>query len=111
MIKNKPDRKSRVRTKLGARSGRPRLSIFVSNAHIYAQIIDDTKGVTLAAASDKSAKSQGKSAESAKKVGELIAKKSKEKKIFKVKFDRGGNKYHGRIKSLAEGARKGGLEF
>lgn len=111
MIKSKPDRKARVRTKLKVRSTRPRLSVFVSNSHIYAQIIDDTKGITLVSANDKIAKSEGKTVESARKVGEMIAKTAKEKNVSQVKFDRGEYKYHGRIKSLAEEARKGGLQF
>jgi large subunit ribosomal protein L18 len=104
-------RKSRVRAKLKARSLKPRISVFVSNTHIYAQIIDDVKGVTLAAARDTEAKASGKKVEVAQEVGQLLAKKAKEKGITDVKFDRGDKKYHGRIKALADGAREGGLTF
>ncbi len=92
----------------------PRLAVFRSAKHIYAQIIDDTKGVTLAAAStlDASLKgSYGGNKEAAKNVGLLIAKKAQEKGIKAVVFDRGGLLYHGRVAALAEGAREGGLDF
>lgn len=89
---------------------RPRLSVFVSNRHIWAQIIDDEKGVTLAAAGDRDFDG-GKTVDVAAKVGELIAQRAKDKKIKEVFLDRGGYKYHGRIKSLAEAARAGGLKF
>lgn len=89
---------------------RPRLSVFRSGQHIYAQIIDDLKGATLVAESDLGIKS-GTKKERAEKVGEGIAKKALAKKISKVVFDRGGFLYHGRIAALAAGARKGGLEF
>jgi large subunit ribosomal protein L18 len=105
------NRKSRVRAKLKDRSSRPRVSVFVSNAHIYAQIIDDVKGVTLAAARDTETKNPGKKVEVAQEVGQILAKKAKEKGVSEVKFDRGDKKYHGRIKALAEGAREGGLIF
>lgn len=103
-------RKQRVRTKLKARSDRPRLSIFVSNKHIFAQVIDDAKGVTLVSVQDKEV-GGGKSMEIAKKVGELIAKKAVEKKIKAVVFDRGDYKYHGKVKILADAAREGGLSL
>jgi len=111
----------RVRTKIKKVSGLkyPRLSVFRSNRHIYAQLIDLSSGCVLASASDIeiSSKEKNKKVESmnktdlAFKVGELIAKKAKEKNITKVVFDRGFYKYHGRVKALAEGARKNGLIF
>lgn len=108
----KEDRKKRIRTKLRARADRPRLSVFVSNKHIYAQIIDDQKGRTLASATDREVEQKGgKTVDVAKRIGELIAKKAKNTDVSKVVFDRGGYKYHGRLRALAEGARKGGLSF
>lgn len=96
-------RKARVRARIKVSAERPRLSVFKSNKFLYAQIIDDTKGVTLA-----SAKGIKKDAE---KIGEEIAKHAKVKKIMKVVFDRSGYKYHGHVKTLADAARRGGLEF
>jgi large subunit ribosomal protein L18 len=90
---------------------RPRLSVFKANQHIYAQLIDDNAGKTLAAASSLEVKSKGKKMEIATAVGKLIATKAAAKNIKAVKFDRGGFAYHGRVKALAEGAREGGLEF
>lgn len=92
---------------------RPRLAVFRSNKEIYAQIIDDRNGVTLAAASsrDKGASVEGTKIEQANAVGKSIAEKALAKGISSVAFDRGGNLYHGRVKSLAEGAREGGLKF
>ena len=103
----------RVRNKISGTPERPRLNVFRSAKHIYAQIIDDVAGVTLAAASslDKSISGNGGNKEAAKAVGKLIAAKAAEKNIAKVVFDRGGNIYHGRVKELAEGAREGGLNF
>jgi len=104
----------RIRKKISGTPERPRLSVFRSNKEIYAQIIDDTAGHTLAAASsrDKDIASQsGTKTEKAALVGEKIAKIALEKGIDKVVFDRGTHIYHGRIKALAEGARKGGLKF
>ena len=89
---------------------RPRLAVFRSTQHIYAQIIDDASHKTLASASDLSIKT-GTKREKALLVGEEVAKKAKTKKISKIVFDRGGYRYHGRIAAVAEGARKGGLEF
>lgn len=103
-------RKQRVRTKIKARSDRPRLSIFVSNKHIFAQIIDDIKAITLVSVNDKEV-GGGKSMEIAKKVGEQIAKKATEKGIKGVVFDRGDYKYHGKVKILADAAREGGLSL
>ncbi len=106
-------RHKRIRAKIKGTKERPRLSVFRSLKHIYAQIIDDEKGETLVSASDLEIKTDTKMSkkELAQKVGELIAKKAKEKGITKVVFDRGGFKYHGRIKELAEKARENGLEF
>lgn len=106
----------RVRKKIEGTTERPRLNIFRSAKHMYAQIIDDTKGVTLVAAStnDKDLKSDianGGNIEAARKVGETIAKLAKEKGIDTVVFDRGGYIYHGRVQALADAAREAGLEF
>jgi len=96
-------RHKRVRAKVKGTAKVPRLCVFRSSKYIYAQIIDDGKGKTLAAANGKLT--------SAAEIGKLIAKKSIEKKINKVVFDRGGYKYHGRVKALADGAREAGLKF
>lgn len=107
-------RRRRVRTALKARSGgRPRLSIHRSGRHIYAQIIDDAQGRTLAAASTliKGEKSIGANIDAAVKVGAEIAEKAKAAGITTVVFDRGGFLFHGRVKALADAAREGGLEF
>jgi large subunit ribosomal protein L18 len=104
-------RHKRVRSRVTGALDRPRLSVFKANRHIYAQLIDDGAGKTLAAASSLEIKSKGKKTDIAKEVGKLIASKALVKKIKAVKFDRGGFAYHGRIKALAEGAREGGLEF
>ncbi len=104
-------RHSRVRSKVTGVSAVPRLNVFRSGAHIYAQIIDDSTGQTLASASSLKVKATGKKSEISKEVGKAIAAKAAEKKITQVVFDRGGYKYHGRVKSLAEGAREGGLKF
>jgi large subunit ribosomal protein L18 len=109
-------RRRRVRKKIYGTSERPRLSVFGSLNHIYAQIIDDMKGHTIVSASTLSQElrdeiSHGGNVDAAKKVGELIARKALGKDLKKVVFDRGGFKYHGRIKALAEAARKEGLEF
>ncbi|RMG66787.1 MAG: 50S ribosomal protein L18 [Nitrospirae bacterium] len=109
-------RHRRIRKKVFGTPERPRLSVYGSLNHIYAQIIDDIKGHTLVAAStlDKELKAEighGGNVDSAKKVGQLIAKRALEKGIKRVVFDRGGFRYHGRIKALADAAREGGLEF
>ena len=106
-------RHKRVRGKISGTAARPRLNVFRSTNHIYAQLIDDVKGVTLAAAStlDKEFDGNGGNKEAAEKVGELIAKRAAEKGISEVVFDRGGYIFHGRVKELAEGAREGGLKF
>ncbi len=109
-------RHRRVRKKVFGTPERPRLSVYGSLNHMYAQIIDDIKGHTLVAAStlDKELRgkySHGGNVEAAKLVGELIAKRAIQKGIRKVVFDRGGFKYHGRVKALADAAREAGLEF
>jgi large subunit ribosomal protein L18 len=104
-------RHNRVRSQISGTSERPRLAVFRSSSHIYAQIIDDTAGKTLAAASSADVKSKGKKADLSTEVGTAIAEKAKAKKISKVVFDRGGYQYHGRVKALAEAARAAGLEF
>ena len=103
----------RVRNRVIGTAERPRLNVFRSLAHIYAQVIDDEKGITLAAAStmDKDFEGNGSNIEAAKKVGLSIAKKALDKGIKSVVFDRGGYIYHGRVAALAEAAREGGLEF
>ncbi len=106
-------RHKRVRTKVSGTAECPRLCVFRSNANIYAQVIDDTKGVTLAQAStlDKEVKTKHSNKEAAKEVGTLVAKRALEKNIKSVVYDRGGYIYHGVIKELAEAAREAGLEF
>lgn len=107
-------RHARVRDKVTGTSTSPRLNVFRSNGNIFAQIIDDEKGVTLCSASsiDKELKlTNGGNIEAATKVGELIAKRAKKAKIETVVFDRGGYLYHGRVKALAEAARENGLKF
>lgn len=121
MFKNKKSIKSekreqRVRFKVKKVAyGKPRLSVFRSNQNIYAQVIDDEKQVTLAAASSVSKelkdKIKGFTIETAQKVGELVAKKALEKGVEKVVFDKGSYLYHGKVKALADAARKGGLKF
>jgi len=106
----------RIRRKLSGTEQRPRLAVFRSVAHIYAQVIDDVAGHTLVSASsvDKSAdkgKSQGGNVAAAKAIGKLVAERAKEKGVKAVVFDRGGYQYHGRIKALADAAREAGLEF
>ena len=104
----------RVRNKVSGTPERPRLVVFRSSKHIYAQVVDDQRGVTLLGASDRTEGVQvdgkGKTAKSFA-LGKLIAERAKAKGIAKVVFDRGGFKYHGRVKAVADGARKGGLEF
>ena len=114
-IKKISKRKRRVRAKFVGTDNRPRLSVFKSNREIYAQVINDERGITLISSSSKAvaeSKKKGKTRkEIATLVGEEIGKKAKKKKISKVVFDRGPYAYHGQIKELAEGARKGGLKF
>ena len=97
-------RHARVRAKISGTTQRPRLNVYRSNKHIYAQIIDDTQGVTLASAStmDKDFEGTASNVEAATKIGETIAKRAAEKNIKAVVFDRGGYLYHGRVKALAE---------
>jgi large subunit ribosomal protein L18 len=104
----------RIRKKVSGSNVRPRLSIFRSNADIYAQLIDDANGVTLAAASSRDkdiAAQKVTKSEKGKLVGSIIARKATELGIKEVNFDRGGYLYHGRVKSVADGAREGGLQF
>lgn len=106
-------RRRRVRSKISGTPECPRLNVFRSARHIYAQIIDDVNGVTLAAAStlDKDFEGSGANKEAARKVGQKIAQNAADKGITKVIFDRAGYLYHGRIQELADGAREGGLKF
>ena len=105
-------RHKRVRGKISGTAARPRLNVFRSNKNIYAQIIDDVAGVTLAASTlDAEFEGNGGNKEAAHKVGELLAKRAADKGISEVVFDRGGYIFHGRVKELAEGAREGGLKF
>jgi large subunit ribosomal protein L18 len=103
----------RIRRKVSGTSERPRLAIHYSNQHIYAQVIDDSVGRTLVAAStlDKSIEKASSNVESAQKVGKLIAERAKGSNISNVVFDRGGHLYHGKVKALADAAREGGLQF
>jgi len=122
MSENKKDKREkryrrhkRIRAKVIGTSEVPRLCVFRSNNHIYAQLIDDQRGVVISAASDKEIKkdkgSKKRKMELAFETGKLIAQKAKKRKIERIVFDRAGYKYHGRVKALAEGARKGGLKF
>ena len=109
-------RHARVRRKVKGTSERPRLAVFRSLNHVYVQVIDDSQGVTLAAASTLDSELRGQrdgkvKAETSKGVGQLIARRAKERGVSEVVFDRGGYKYHGRVKALADAAREGGLVF
>ena len=104
-------RRKRVRRKIAGTPGRPRLSVYRSNVHIYAQLIDDDAQTTLAAADSREVGEAENRKDAARKVGELIASKASDAGIETAVFDRGGNKYHGRIAALAEGAREGGLKL
>ena len=105
-------RHARVRNKISGTSECPRLNVFRSNSHIFAQIIDDEKGTTLVSSSSQELKiKNGGNIEGAKLVGKDIAEKAKKAKISTVVFDRGGYLYHGRVKALADAARENGLEF
>ena len=103
----------RIRQRMKGTAARPRLAVYRSLAHIYAQIIDDLSGTTIASASsnEKSASISGGNVAGAKEIGKLVAQRAQEKGIKKVVFDRGGYLYHGRIKALADAAREAGLEF
>lgn len=111
--KARAKRHTRVRGKISGTPERPRLNVFRSAKHIYAQIIDDVNGVTLASASSMDKEFEGNcgNTEGARKVGAMVAKRAAEKGIAEVVFDRGGFLYHGRVKELAEGARENGLKF
>jgi large subunit ribosomal protein L18 len=114
LVKDNRDRRiARIRGKISGTSEKPRLSVFRSSRYIYAQLIDDTAGKTLVDVSDsvKSLHEKGTKSESAKEIGKLLAQRALEKKIKTVVFDRRGYRYHGRVKSLADGAREGGLDF
>lgn len=103
-------RRTRVRGKIFGTAKYPRLSVFRSGKHIYAQLIDDKKGATLVSVSDFDLK-EGTKVEKAAVIGEELAKKALKLKLKEAIFDRGGYKYHGRVKAVADGARKGGLKF
>ncbi|HZX50343.1 MAG TPA: 50S ribosomal protein L18 [Candidatus Paceibacterota bacterium] len=105
----KMQRHRRIRAKISGTAERPRLFVFHSNAHLYAQLIDDEKGKTIAAVSDLKLKAKGKGADLAKKLGKEIAEKAKEYKVTQVVFDRGGAKYHGNLKAFAEEVRAQGI--
>jgi len=112
MLNKRKKRHKRLRGKIKGTSQRPRLFVFRSNQHIYTQLIDDEKNKILLSVSDLDLKSSQKSKkEKALEIGKSIAEEALKKKIKKVVFDRGGYKYHGRVKAVAEGARKKGLEF
>ena len=115
MALTKSDRRKRIqlriRKKISGTSVLPRISVFRSNSQIYAQIIDDVKGITLASASSLEITGKVTKVEAATKVGSSLAEKAKAAGVSGVVFDRGGYLYHGRVKALAEGAREGGLKF
>ena len=111
--KARQKRQKRVRAKISGTAACPRLNVYRSNSHIYAQLIDDVAGVTLVSASttEKDFTNYGGNKDAAKEVGKLLAERAKEKNITDVVFDRGGYVYTGRVAALAEGAREGGLNF
>jgi large subunit ribosomal protein L18 len=104
-------RRARIRRKIFGTAERPRLSVYRSNAHIYAQLVDDLEGHTLTAADSREVEGAENRTDAARRVGELIARKADDAGIEAAVFDRGGNKYHGRVAALAEGARSGGLKL
>lgn len=108
---NRRLRKNRVRARVNGTADRPRLTVFISNKHVSAQIIDDTKGITIVSATTVGTKLAGSMTELAAKVGSDIARKAKKAKINAVVFDRNGRQYAGRLSALANAARKEGLEF
>jgi large subunit ribosomal protein L18 len=110
-IMNSSRLKKKRRVLVSGTKNAPRLAVFKSAKIIYASLIDDVKGITLVTADSREIKSKKYDQDTAGKVGELIAKKGKDAQITTVVFDRGGYKYHGKVKSLADGARKGGLKF
>ena len=99
----------RIRAKVAGTAQRPRLSVFRSNKHIYAQVIDDQSGTTLAAASTRESGQAGSGVGASKAVGQRVAERAKEAGVERAVFDRGGYRYHGNVKALADGAREGGL--
>jgi len=109
-LQSRLSRKKRIRTRVAGTSARPRLTVHRSLTQIRAQVVDDSTGKTIAAASSKEAKVK-LSVEGAKKVGELIGKKAKDAGVTSVVFDRNAYRYHGRVKALADGAREAGLQF
>ncbi len=108
---NKIRRHRRVRAKINGTADCPRLSVFRSNRGMYLQVIDDSKGLTLASAHSREVKTKGTKLEVSQALGQLLAEKLLAKKISQIVFDRGGNAYHGRVKAAAEGARQAGLQF
>lgn len=110
-IAKRDRRHNRVRAKISGNSARPRLAVFRANQHIYAQIVDDATHKTIASSSTLKIKAKGNKSELAAAVGKEIAAKAAEQKITQVVFDRGGYKYHGRVKALADAAREAGLKF
>lgn len=112
-LKNRAKRKKKIRARIFGSTERPRLSVFRSNRHIFLQLIDDVKGKTILSSGDLKNKKEGKvnKTESAKMVGKKLAELAKEKKIKEVVFDRGGYKYHGRVKAAAEAAKEEGLKI
>jgi large subunit ribosomal protein L18 len=110
MSTQKLKRQIRTRNKIKS-AGRPRVSVYRSNKFISAQLIDDTKNITIVGVSEKNLKTKGTKTEKAKALGLLLAEKAKAKKVTKIVFDRGSYAYHGRVKSVAEGLREGGMEF
>ncbi len=107
----KTRRHARIRSKVSGTSERPRISVFKSNKGMFVQLIDDTKGITIVSVNSKEVKTDGDKKTKSFEMGKLLAKKAIEKKIEKAVFDKGSYKYHGRIESLASGARDGGLIF
>jgi len=110
-LDNRASRKRRVKRAISGRTEKPRMTVYRSNSHIYCQIIDDKNQKTLVESSDLKLKVKGPKIKLATEVGRNIAVKAIKHKITKVVFDRNGNKYHGRVKALADGAREGGLIF
>lgn len=108
---NKLRRRVRVRSKIRKNTGRLRLSVYRSNKHIFAQLIDDALGKTVIGVTDASLKTSGTKSDRAKALGLFLANKLKTKKITKIVYDRGSYAYHGRVKNVAEGLREGGIEF
>lgn len=110
-LRGRARRKLRIRKKVRGTTERPRLSVFRSAKHIYAQVIDDTQGTTIAHASSVAESASGNKVDVAKSVGSAVAKACIEKGVDQVVFDRGGYRYHGRVRALAESAREAGLKF